>query len=113
MQDAIAYKILLPGEWAALQRDGRFAGAPVDVADGFIHMSTSTQLDETMRKHFAGIDDLVIAAIDLTALGSMVRWEPSRGGTLFPHLYGELPLAVVAAHGKLARHEDGSVRLPG
>ena len=113
MQDTIAYKILVPGEWAALQRDGRFAGAPVDVADGYIHMSTSTQLDETLRKHFAGIDDLVIAAIDLTALGPMVRWEPSRGGALFPHLYGELPLTAVAAHGKLARHEDGSVQLPG
>ena len=112
MQDAVAYKVLLPGEWAALLRDGRFEGAPVDVADGFIHMSTSNQLDETLRKHFAGIDDLYIAAIDLTGLGSMVRWEPSRGGALFPHLYGELPLDSVVAHGKLARHEDGSVRLP-
>jgi uncharacterized protein (DUF952 family) len=112
MQDAIAYKILLPGEWAALQRDGSFAGAPVDVADGFIHMSTATQLDETLRKHFAGINDLHIAAIDLAGLGALVRWEPSRGGALFPHLYGELPLAAVVAHGSLARHEDGSVRLP-
>ena len=112
MQDAIAYKILLPGEWAALLRDGSFAGAPVDVADGFIHMSTATQIDETLRKHFAGIDDLYIAAVDLAALGPLLRWEPSRGGALFPHLYGALPLDAVTAHGKLARHEDGSVRLP-
>ena len=112
MQDAIAYKILLPGEWAALLRDGSFAGAPVDLADGFIHMSTATQLDETLRKHFAGIDELYIAAIDLTALSPLVRWEPSRGGALFPHLYGKLPLGAVAAHGPLVRHEDGSARLP-
>ena len=78
MQDAIAYKVLLPGEWATLMRDGRFAGAPVDLADGFIHMSTAAQLDETLRKHFAGMEDLQIAAIDLTArppgaLGTVAR----------------------------------------
>ncbi|HEY1857867.1 DUF952 domain-containing protein [Acidocella sp.] len=112
MQDAIAYKILLPSEWAALARDGGFAGAPVDIADGFIHMSTATQLDETLRKHFVGLDGLWIAAVDLAALGDLVRWEPSRGGALFPHLYGMLPLSAVVAHGPLARHEDGSARLP-
>ena len=89
-----------------------FAGAPVDVADGYIHMSTAAQLDETLRKHFAGIEALYIAAVDLAALGPLVRWEPSRGGALFPHLYGTLPLGAVVAHGALARHEDGSVRLP-
>jgi uncharacterized protein (DUF952 family) len=113
MQDAIAYKILLPSEWTALVRDGGFAGAPVDVADGFIHMSTATQLDETLRKHFSGLDGLWIAAVDLAALGALVRWEPSRGGALFPHLYGHLPLSAVVAHGRLERHEDGAVRLPG
>jgi uncharacterized protein (DUF952 family) len=113
MQDAIAYKVLLPGEWATLMRDGRFAGAAVDLADGFIHMSTAAQLDETLRKHFAGMEDLQIAAIDLTVLGGLVRWEPSRGGALFPHLYGELPLAVVVAHGPLVWREDGTARLPG
>jgi uncharacterized protein (DUF952 family) len=112
MQDVIAYKILLPAEWAALRRDGSFAGAPVDVADGYIHMSTATQLDDTLRKHFAGIDELYIAVVDLTALGPLVRWEPSRGGALFPHLYGKLPLDAVVAHGPLARHADGSARLP-
>ena len=112
MPDATAYKILLPDEWAALTRDGSFAGAAVDVADGFIHMSTAAQLDETLRKHFAGRDELWIAAIDLAALGDLVRWEPSRGGALFPHLYGELPLSAVVAHGPLAQQEDGSVRLP-
>jgi uncharacterized protein (DUF952 family) len=112
MQDALAYKILLPGEWAALRREGSFAGAPVDVADGFIHMSTAAQLEETLRKHFAGIEALYIAAVDVAALGPLIRWEPSRGGALFPHLYGTLPLDAVVAHGKLARHEDGSVRLP-
>jgi uncharacterized protein (DUF952 family) len=112
MQESRAYKILLPGEWAALRRDGSFAGAPVDVADGYIHMSTAAQLEETLRKHFAGIEELYIAAVDVAALGPLVRWEPSRGGALFPHLYGTLSLDAVVAHGKLARHEDGSVRLP-
>ena len=72
---------------------GALRAQPVDLADGFIHMSTAAQLDETLRKHFAGMEDLQIAAIDLAALGGLVRWEPSRGGALFPHLYGELPLA--------------------
>jgi uncharacterized protein (DUF952 family) len=74
---------------------GVFTGAPVDLADGYIHMSTADQLDETLAKHFAGQIDLTIAEIDLTALGDSVRWEISRGNQLFPHIYGVLPMHAV------------------
>ena len=89
-----------------------FAGAPVDLADGYIHLSTAAQLTETVDKHFAGQDDLWVAAIDLEALGGAVRWEESRGGALFPHIYGAMPLEVVIAYGPLERDSDGTVKLP-
>lgn len=112
MADAVAYKILLGPEMAALEADGRFAGAPVDLADGYIHMSTAAQLDETVAKHFAGKDDLHIVAVDLSVLGEALAWEASRGGALFPHLYGALTLDAVIAYGPLEREDDGSIRLP-
>lgn len=90
------YKILTADQWAALQRDGRTAGAPVDLADGYIHFSTAEQARETAAKHFAGQDGLVLAAVDAAPLGDALRWEPSRGGALFPHLYAPLRLADVA-----------------
>ena len=91
----IAYKILTADQWADFQTTGVFKGAPVDLADGYIHMSTAEQLAETASKHFAGQTGLVFATIDLAALGEAVLWEPSRGGQLFPHLYGDLPLSAV------------------
>lgn len=108
----IAYKVLTGPQMAVLEQDGRFAGAPVDLADGYVHLSTAAQLTETVDKHFAGQDDLHVAAVDLAALGVAVKWEPSRGGQLFPHLYAELPLAAVIAYGTLERDEAGTVRLP-
>ncbi len=90
-----AYKVLTAGQWTAFQSAGMFEGAPVDLADGFIHLSTDDQLAETLSRHFAGQQDLVIAQIDLAMLGDAVRWEPSRGGALFPHVYAPLPLASV------------------
>lgn len=90
------YKILTADQWAALQRDGETAGAPVDLADGYVHFSTAAQARETAAKHFAGQDGLVLAALDADRLGDALRWEPSRGGALFPHLYGPLRLADVA-----------------
>jgi uncharacterized protein (DUF952 family) len=90
------YKILTADQWAALSRDGQTAGAPVDLADGYIHFSTAEQARETAAKHFAGQDGLVLAAVDATPLGDALRWEPSRGGALFPHLYAPLRLADVA-----------------
>lgn len=89
------YKILRSDEWAALQADGETAGAPVDVADGYVHFSTSGQVRETAAKHFAGVDGLMLLAYDETAMTGDLRWETSRGGALFPHLYGPLRLADV------------------
>ncbi|AYJ85596.1 DUF952 domain-containing protein [Sphingomonas paeninsulae] len=91
----IAYKILTADQWQQFQTDGVFAGAPVDLADGYIHMSTADQLDETLGRHFLGQSELVIASIDLDALGDLVKWEVSRGGALFPHYYGVLPISAV------------------
>src|SRR6266700_2543927 len=87
----VVYKICPRTLWREAERDGVFRGAPVDCADGYIHFSTAEQVEETAAKHFAGERDLVLVAVDTAALGAALRWEPSRGGALFPHLYGELP----------------------
>ena len=112
MADLVAYKVLTASQLAELEHHESFAGAPVDLADGYIHMSTAAQLDGTVTKHFAGQGDLTIAAVDLEALGNAVKWEPSRGGQLFPHLYGPLTLDSLIAYGPLEREDDGSIRLP-
>lgn len=83
----LIYKIASVQEWSAALADGRFVGAPVDLADGYIHFSTAEQARETAAKHFAGRDDLLLVALDADALGDALKWEPSRGGQLFPHLY--------------------------
>jgi uncharacterized protein (DUF952 family) len=111
MQDEIAYKILTQAQFAALQA-GVFTGAPVDVADGYVHLSSAAQVTETVEKHFAGQAGLVVAAVDLTRLGASLRWEVSRGGALFPHLYGALTMDCVTAHGPLTRDAQGQVILP-
>lgn len=91
-----AYKIFTAQQWAAFQAAGAFAGASVDLADGYIHLSAKEQLQGTLDKHFAGQSGLVIAEIDLNILGDDVVWEESRGGALFPHLYNRpLPMAAV------------------
>jgi len=107
-----AYKVLTAEQMATLERDGRFQGAPVDLADGYVHLSTADQLTETVDKHFAGQSDLHVAAVDLGSFGESLKWEESRGGQLFPHLYGPLLLETVVAYGPLERNEDGRVRLP-
>ena len=89
------YKIFRNDEWRALQRAGETSGAPVDLADGYIHFSTAAQARETASRHFAGADGLWLAAVDADALGADLRWEPSRGGQLFPHLYRALRLDEV------------------
>ncbi len=95
MPPTTAFKILTAWQWAQFQADGVFHGAPVDLADGYIHLSTANQLQGTLDKHFAGQDGLVIAEVDLAALGDLVKWEVSRGGALFPHIYGALPMTAV------------------
>lgn len=107
-----AYKVLTAEQMAALEQDGRFGGAAIDVADGYIHLSTAAQLTETVDKHFAAQSDLHIAAVDLAAHGDEVKWEESRGGQLFPHLYGEMLLETVVAYGPLERDDGGKVKLP-
>lgn len=106
-----AYKVLTSDQMQALEADA-FAGAPVDLADGYIHLSTEQQLTETVDKHFAGQTGLWVAAVDLEALGESVKWEESRGGALFPHIYGALPLETVFAYSPLERDDAGAVQLP-
>lgn len=112
MTTTTAYKVLTASQMAALEHDRHFAGAPVDLDDGYIHLSTAGQLTETVDKHFAGQEELHVAAVDLNALGEAIRWEEARDGERFPHLYGPLPLDAVIAYSPLERDADGQVRLP-
>jgi uncharacterized protein (DUF952 family) len=91
----LIYKILRPLEWTQAQADGVYSGSPDDLRDGFIHFSTAEQVKGTLERHFAGERDLVVLEIDSAVLGDELKWEASRGGALFPHLYGELPLTAV------------------
>lgn len=88
------YKILSRSLWSEAQAAGALTGAPVDLKDGYIHFSTATQVRETAAKHFQGQSDLLIVAIDSEALGPQLKWEVSRGGALFPHLYAKLPVSA-------------------
>jgi uncharacterized protein (DUF952 family) len=106
------YKILPATLWAEAERDGVFRGAGIDLKDGYIHFSTAAQATETARLHFAGQDGLVLVAVDARALGPAIRWEPSRGGALFPHLYGTLPLAQVLWAKPMPLGADGRHILP-
>jgi uncharacterized protein (DUF952 family) len=92
---ATAFKVLTADQWEQFQRDDTFSGAPADLADGYIHLSTADQLGDTLAKHFAGQSGLVIAEIDLSGFGNALKWEVSRGGALFPHLYDVLPMRAV------------------
>jgi uncharacterized protein (DUF952 family) len=112
MSDQIVYKIMSSTELEQMRRDGVFPGSPADVADGFIHLSCGSQLAATLDKHFSGVSGLVLAAVDLARLGDAVRWEPSRGGQLFPHIHGELTMDAVVSVVPLERTPDGAVKLP-
>src|SRR5271168_5609596 len=103
----IVYKIVATEEWAEAEAVGAFTGAAIDRADGFIHFSTAEQAAETAAKWFAGRGDLTLAAIDAEALGDDLCWEPSRGGALFPHLYGPLPMSAVVWSRPLPLGADG------
>lgn len=104
------YKVLTGEEFAAL-RDGGFSGSAADLADGFIHLSTAAQLGGTVERHFSGQEGLMLLAIPTALLGAALRWEASRGGALFPHLYGVLRWQDVRAHAPL-RYDGGAVALP-
>lgn len=91
----LIFKIFRADEWAAFQAEGKTAGAPVDLQDGFVHFSTAEQVAETAAKHFAALDDLWLLALEAEALGDKLLWEVSRGGAKFPHLYREMQLSEV------------------
>ncbi|MGD0025114.1 MAG: DUF952 domain-containing protein [Xanthobacteraceae bacterium] len=101
------YKICERAVWQAAEADGQFRGSPVDERDGFVHFSTAAQLAETASKHFAQKSDLILVSVDGDALGSQLKWERSRGGDLFPHLYAALPLTAVRWARPLPDEVDG------
>ena len=111
MACGIAYKIAEAADWTAMLETGRYGGSALDRADGFIHLSTPGQLDATAAKHFAGKDDLVLVTVDLTEVMDILKWEPSRGGDLFPHLYGDLPREAVLAQ-EPVRVDDAGFIVP-
>ena len=106
------YKILPRAEWTAAEALGRFEGSAVDHADGYIHFSTASQAGETARRYFAGQADLVVLEVEGDGLGAALRWEPSRGGDLFPHLYGTLLVRDVVAVHAAPLGADGVPRMP-
>jgi uncharacterized protein (DUF952 family) len=103
----LIYKIALVSLWRKAQDTGRFHGAPVDIAHGYIHFSTAEQAEATAAKYFRGKDDLLLIAVDTKRLGDGLRFEPSRGGALFPHLYADLPLDAVVWAKPLPLRPDG------
>jgi uncharacterized protein (DUF952 family) len=106
------YKICASAHWQAAQHDGMLRGTADDLRDGFIHFSTAEQVAETLARHFAGQGDLVLIGADAEELGPALKWEPSRGGALFPHLYGELPLNTVTSVQPLPLAADGRHLMP-
>src|SRR5882672_4697474 len=109
---AAIYKICTASEWHEAEHAGVYRGSAVDHRDGFIHFSTAEQANETAGKWFAGQRDLVLVAVDADALGTRLKWEPSRGGALFPHLYGELALEAVHRVDPLPLDETGRHAFP-
>ena len=101
------YKLFRGPEWQELQRAGTTRGAPIDIEDGYIHFSTASQVAETARRYFQGVDGLMLISVEAEGLGDALKWEPSRGGDLFPHLYRELRLSDVASAVELRRDGEG------
>ena len=112
MRDSIIYKILRQSEWTKLQLSGQFGGSVHDIRDGFIHMSTAAQLQGTLDKHYTDGDVVILAAVNLADVAETVKWEVSRGGDEFPHIYGELPLSAVKQHWPLSPDPEGRYAVP-
>ncbi len=106
------YKVCSQTHWQAAKANGVFTGVSIDIADGFIHFSTSEQLGKTLRLHFSGQKDLVLLGVEADRIDRDLKWEPSRGGALFPHLYADLPLDSVVAEHELVADDDGVFALP-
>ena len=107
---SVVYKIVPAQLWHGVETAGGFAGSPVDERDGFIHFSTAGQVIETAARHFSGQTDLLLVAVSAASLD--LRWEPSRGGDCFPHLYGTLPVAAVSSVQPLLLDEHGQHVFP-
>jgi uncharacterized protein (DUF952 family) len=105
------YKILERGEWERAVASGRFEGAAIDLRDGYIHLSDAAQVKDTARLHFRGQGDLVLVAVQAEALGPALKWEPSRGGALFPHLYGPLDAGLAVQVRALSLDAEGVPQL--
>lgn len=110
---ATIYKICERAQWQTAQGKGEFRGTPADTGDGFIHFSTAAQVAATAARHYAGQTGLLLVAVDAAALGAALKWEAARGGDLFPHLYGVLPLAAVLWVRPLPDEVDGRRALAG
>lgn len=106
----VAYKLVDRAEWDLARLDGAYAGSAVDLADGYIHMSSAAQLAETARRHYAGRGDLLLVTVDLTGLGEALKWEASRGGDLFPHLFAPLPVSAAREARGLSVDAEGVMR---
>ena len=111
MQERI-YKVCPREMWETARKSNEFVGSPDDIADGFIHFSSRDQLSGTLVKHFSGQSELVLLEVDTTTLGDALKWEPSRGGDLFPHLYGVMPASAVLRVDELPLDEEGTHILP-
>lgn len=112
MNRDLIFHICRKEEWAAARAAGRYGGSSQDQADGFIHFSGAGQVRASAAKHRAGQDGLVLLTVEAAALGEALKWEPSRGGALFPHLYGELPVTAVRRVDDLPLGPDGVHRFP-
>jgi uncharacterized protein (DUF952 family) len=106
------YKITSRAAFEAAGAAGQFPRMPIDLKDGYVHFSTAAQLAETLKLHFAGQGDLVVFAVSTADLGAALRWEPSRGGQLFPHGYGDLPIPAIGQTAAVSVAADGAVTLP-
>lgn len=106
------YHLARKAAWAEAEKTGIYTGTPEDRADGFIHFSTAAQVEESAAKHRAGETDLLLVAVNEAGLGDALKWEPSRGGQLFPHLYGDMPLSAVIEVTPLPLGPDGAHLFP-
>lgn len=112
MSDRFIFKLLTLEQWEVFKRENIFTGAPIDVADGYIHFSSAAQVAETGAKYFAQLPGVMIAEVDSKKLHVPVTWEPSRGGALFPHLYASLPMSAVTRTATLEKDAAGRLIFP-
>ena len=109
---SLIYKIMRADLWQEAQEGGVVPGMPIDLEDGYMHFSTASQLRETLRLHFRGQADLMLLGVPVSELGDDLRWEPSRGGELFPHLYGPLRTDQITLQAAVSVDEAGVCNLP-